>query len=263
LKHLTDKPLDIDQFLLKKHAELGEENRGVDNKPDPVSLSKQTPNRRSSVISQIWSRAWQMPSYRWKLWTGLAIFAGILVLFPFFFRAIETRDGFTFHDVVLQWLQARNVSVAVFFLIWSCCLILLIRIPRDPMMLLVMLWAYNAVTLIRMACIALISLNPPEGLIPLADPITNQFYGEHYITHDLFFSGHTTTVFLIFLCLKKKTDRLYALFSSVILGVLLLVQHVHYTVDVLAAPFFTYAVFRLTLVFTKRENEGFISAIGD
>jgi hypothetical protein len=106
-----------------------------------------------------------------------------------------------------------------------------------------------------MACISLVSLNPPVGLIPLADPITNQFYGIHYITHDLFFSGHTTTVFLIFLCLKKKADRIYVLLASLILGVLLLIQHVHYTIDVLAAPVFTYAVYRLTLVFTKRENE--------
>ena len=109
-----------------------------------------------------------------------------------------------------------------------------------------------------MTCIALISLNPPAGLIPMADPITNQFYGAHYITHDLFFSGHTTTVFLIFLCLKNKTDRLYTLIASVILGFLLLIQHVHYTVDVLAAPVLTYAVFRLTLLFTKNEKEALI-----
>ena len=90
------------------------------------------------------------------------------------------------------------------------------------MMMLVTLWAYNSVTLLRMACIGLISLNPPAGLIPLADPITNQFYGAHYITHDLFFSGHTTTVFLIFLCLKKKWDRIYALLASILLGIFLL-----------------------------------------
>jgi hypothetical protein len=122
------------------------------------------------------------------------------------------------------------------------------------MILLVTLWAYNVVTLVRMASIGLVSLNPPAGLIPLADPITNLFYGPHYITHDLFFSGHTTTVFLIFLCLKKKTDRIYTLFASLTVGVLLLVQHVHYTIDVLAAPFFTYAVYRLILIFTKTEN---------
>ncbi len=190
----------------------------------------------------------------------MIVFTGILIALPFFFDFIEARNGYFINDILLQWMPAHNVSVAVFFLIWSCCMLLLIRIYQDPMILLVMLWAYNGVTLLRMACIGLISLNPPAGLIPLADPITNQFYGEHYITHDLFFSGHTTTVFLIFLCLKKKWDRVYALFSSILLGILLLVQHVHYTVDVLAAPVFTYAVYRLALLFTKPEN--FASASG-
>ena len=213
-----------------------------------------------SSLNPSWSEAWKIPSFKWKLWVGLVILAGIFTALPFFFQAIESRNGYFFTDFFLEWLPAHNVSVAVFFLIWSCCLILVVRIYRDPMIMLVALWTYNGVTLLRMSCIGLISLNPPAGLIPLADPITNQFYGAHYITHDLFFSGHTTTVFLVFLCLKKKTDRIYALLASLILGFLLLIQHVHYTVDVLAAPVFTYAVFRLALLFTKNEKELLIPA---
>jgi hypothetical protein len=184
----------------------------------------------------------------------MAVFMGILVSLPFFFDAIEDRNGHILSDFIVERIPPHNFSLAVFFLIWSSCLLLVIRIPGNPMMLLVTLWAYNGVTLLRMACIGLISLNPPAGLIPLADPITNQFYGSHYITHDLFFSGHTTTVFLVFLCLKKKWDRIYTLFASILLGILLLVQHVHYTIDVLAAPVFTYAVYQLALIFTKKEN---------
>ncbi len=209
---------------------------------------------RPSALSLTWSSAWKLSSFRWKFWIGMTIFVGILVALPFFFNTIEDRNGRMIEDAFLNWIQPRNVSVAVFFLIWSSCLILIIRIYRDPMMLLMMLWAYNGVTLVRMASISLISLNPPKGLIPLMDPITNQFYGQRYITHDLFFSGHTTTVFLIFLCLKNKYDRIYALFASILLAFLLLVQHVHYTIDVLGAPVFTYAVYRLALVFTKPER---------
>jgi PAP2 superfamily C-terminal len=209
-----------------------------------------------------WPEAWKLFSYQWRFWTGMVIFIGILIALPFFFNAIEERNGIRFDDLVLERIPARNVSVAVFFLIWSSCLILIIRIYRDPIMLLTMLWAYNGVTLVRMACITLISLNPPAGLIPLADPITNQFYGQRYITHDLFFSGHTTTVFLIFLCLKKKIDRIYTLFASVVLGILLLVQHVHYTIDVVAAPVFTYALYRLALVITRIRNPAIIPGSG-
>jgi PAP2 superfamily C-terminal len=219
-------------------------------------------NNEQKALGLNWPAAWKITSFRWKFWTGMLIFIGILIALPFFFNAIEDRDGKSLTDVVLEKIPARNVSVAVFFLIWSCCLILVIRIYRDPMMLLVTLWAYNGVTLVRMACIGLVSLNPPAGLIPLADPITNQFYGQRYITHDLFFSGHTTTVFLIFLCLKKKTDRIYALLSSILLGVLLLIQHVHYTIDVVAAPVFTYALYRISLIITKIENKAIVPHTG-
>jgi hypothetical protein len=223
------------------------------------NLSKS--NKKKALGSRLlafgpnWSAAWKLSSFRWRFWTGLLIFTGILIALPFFFNAIEERNGIRFDDIVLERIPATNVSVAVFFLIWSSCLILVIRLYRDPMMLLTMLWSYNCVTLVRMLCISLISLNPPAGLIPLADPITNQFYGQRYITHDLFFSGHTTTVFLIFLCLKKKTDRIYTLIASILLGILLLVQHVHYTIDVLAAPVFTYALYRFALTITKIRNQ--------
>ena len=202
-----------------------------------------------------WSDAWKIPSFKWKFWVGMAVFVSILSSLPFFFEAIENRNGYQFSDFILDLIPARNFSIAVFFLIWSCCALLIARIYRDPMMMLVTLWAYNSVTLLRMACIGLISLNPPVGLIPLADPITNQFYGAHYITHDLFFSGHTTTVFLIFLCLKKRWDRIYALCASILLGIFLLAQHVHYTIDVLAAPVFTYGAYRLSILFTKNEKK--------
>jgi hypothetical protein len=228
---------------------LTDENIGPPGGSPGRQSRKKTPDDKTPVTVLKWAEVWKISSFRWKFWTGMIIFVGILISLPYFFDAIEDRNGHVISDFILAHIPAHNTSVAVFFLIWSCCLLLIYRIYRDPMMLLVMLWAYDGVTLLRMACISLISLNPPPGLIPLADPITNQFYGHVYITHDLFFSGHTTTVFLVFLCLKKKADRIYALFASVILGILLLVQHVHYTIDVLAAPLFTFLVYRLARKF--------------
>ena len=70
-------------------------------------------------IRSIWSRAWAIPSYRLKLWTGAAVLTGILIAFPFFFAAIENRNGTLLNDFIVNWIPARNVSVAVFFLIWS------------------------------------------------------------------------------------------------------------------------------------------------
>lgn len=61
----------------------------------------------------------------------------------------------------------------------------------------------------------------------------------------MFFSGHTSTLVLLSLALEKNREKVLTMTGAVIVGILLLVQHVHYTLDVIAAPFFTWAGFFL------------------
>jgi membrane-associated phospholipid phosphatase len=89
-----------------------------------------------------------------------------------------------------------------------------------------------------MLTITLVPLDPPAGLVGLVDPLSNFFYGPKFVTHDLFFSGHTSTVFLLYLCLPGKADKKLALAVTLSVAVLLLVQHVHYTLDVLGGFLF-------------------------
>ena len=100
------------------------------------------------------------------------------------------------------------------------------------------------VTILRVLAISLIPLDPPKGLIVLTDPLTGVFYGQSTITKDLFFSGHTSILFLTILCLEKKNDKIIASIATLIVACLLLVQHVHYTIDIIAAPIIIYPVFR-------------------
>lgn len=157
-----------------------------------------------------------------------------------FFQAIEVRDGIDVNDILLSILPAKDCSEAIFILIWSCVALATLRFLNNPMLFIVFLWSYVALCLTRIITITLVPLNAPPGLIPLRDPLSNYFYGQVFITKDLFYSGHTATLFLIFLCLEKKNDKLIVLLSTGIVGLLLLVQHVHYSMDVLAAPFFAY-----------------------
>ncbi|MFT3935566.1 MAG: hypothetical protein QM726_18205 [Chitinophagaceae bacterium] len=52
-------------------------------------------------------------------------------------------------------------------------------------------------------------------------------------------------MFIIFLGVEKKADKIFTLASVFCIAVLLLVQHVHYTIDILAAPIATYLCYRL------------------
>jgi membrane-associated phospholipid phosphatase len=194
-------------------------------------------------LREEWQDAWQSAWYRKRLVIGLMLVVLILSLFPFFFQTIEKRNGVYLHDPLLEWLHPHNVSLAIFVFIWAVSLLAVLRALRNPYLFITFLWAYCLLSVMRMLSIALVPLEPPVGLIGLVDPISNFFYGEKFVTKDLFFSGHTSTVFLIFLCLEGKVDKRLALITTAIVGCLLLVQHVHYTLDVLGAIVFGYVAY--------------------
>jgi hypothetical protein len=140
-----------------------------------------------------------------------------------------------------------DFSVPIFLIIWLMSAWILIRCIQSPDIFILFLTCFILLTLSRIATITLIPLEPPAGLIPLKDPLTSFFYGGTaiFITKDLFYSGHTSTQFLIFLCLTRKTEKRVALLTSILIGIMVLVQHVHYTIDVLAAFPFTYLIYLL------------------
>ncbi len=192
-----------------------------------------------------WRAAWQHPAFRRKLIFGVIALLLLLLTFPYFFQTIEQKSGPVLNDWVLNQLPATDVSIAIFLIIWATAMLLLIRARRSPAVFMLFVYGYVIVSLSRMISITLVPLDPPVGLIPLIDPISNAFYGESYITKDLFYSGHTSTIFLMFLCFRERISRMMALIGSLVVGGLLLVQHVHYTVDVLGAFVFTYPLYWL------------------
>ena len=194
-------------------------------------------------LREEWQDAWQSAWYRKRVIGGLALVIVILSLFPFFFQTIEKRSGYQLADPLLGWLHPHNVSIAIFVIIWAISLLGVLRAAQDPYMFLTFVWAYALLSVMRTLAITLVPLDPPVGLVGLVDPISNFFYGEKFVTRDLFFSGHTSSVFLIFLCLPGKMDRSLALVATVAVGYLLLVQHVHYTLDVLGAFVFGWLAF--------------------
>ncbi|HZZ85308.1 MAG TPA: phosphatase PAP2-related protein [Anaeromyxobacteraceae bacterium] len=67
-----------------------------------------------------------------------------------------------------------------------------------------------------------------------------------YLTKDLFFSGHTATTFLILLYVWDRPRlRSAALLGHVLVVASVFLSHLHYTVDVLGAYAFTFAIFAL------------------
>ncbi len=169
----------------------------------------------------------------------------ITFMLPPFFNLIQKRNGPVLNDWVLAAIPPHNVSVAIFAVIWGMGFYALYRAMEKPTIYITYLWTFIFITILRVLAISLIPLNPPPGLIVLTDPLTAVFYGRSTITKDLFFSGHTSILFLLILCLEKKSDKILATVATIIVACLLLVQHVHYTIDVIAAPIIIYPVHRV------------------
>lgn len=202
---------------------------------------------RNKAIALAWRKAWSNKGFRQKTVVASVVLIAVLIAFPFFFALIEQRHGTQFNDRLLQFLPAIDVSGVTFVVIWSMSVFLWIRCAQKPYIFLVTLCSFVILCFTRMITISLFPLNPPEGLIPLRDPISSLFYGgpEVFITKDLFYSGHTATQFLIFLCLQKRNDKIIAFLSTLTVAALVLIQHVHYTIDVLGAFVITYFVYLL------------------
>jgi hypothetical protein len=215
-----------------------------------AAANNETVSQNSSLtIRTNWKNAGSSMSNRLKLIVGSALMFVIITILPFFFNSIQKRNGVVLNDFVLAQVPPHNVSVAIFVIIWGMGLLILYRAVFKPDIYLHYVWALIVVCLVRMMTISFVALNPPAGLIPLTDPLTGIFYGESSITKDLFFSGHIATLTLIYLCLEKKTDKAFGLAAIIVVACLLVVQHIHYTVDILASPIITYACFRVTRYF--------------
>lgn len=94
----------------------------------------------------------------------------------------------------------------------------------------------------------LVPLIPPEGIIPLRDTfLEGSFYGNKVLVKDLFFSGHTANLVLLAFMVDVKWLRYILFVCAAIVAFLLLKQHVHYTIDVIAAPFAAYGSYRVAV----------------
>ncbi len=170
------------------------------------------------------------------------------MVFPYFFSFIESRKGYTFQDPVMEVLPAKDLSIITFSIIWLMSLFLFISMLRNPSLALRAIIAIDLIFITRIFTILLLPLEPPPGLIDLHDPISNYFYGDKhgFITRDLFFSGHTSTMIMIGLLLPQKWEKILAFSAAVLVGILVLIQHIHYSIDVLGAWVFTWFLYKLS-----------------
>jgi hypothetical protein len=209
------------------------------------------PKNNTRTIKEIWVEALQTTETRSKILLASILTIVILASMPFFFGQIEKRNGIVLNDWVLAYLPAHNVSLVIFAIIWSMGILVVSRALYDPNIYIKYAWTLFFVKPLahdhhcRLRARSAARHGSPHR------PYHRYILGNAVITKDLFYSGHTSTMMLIFLCVDKRSDKIVAFCALVAVIVLLLIQHIHYTIDVLAAPVFVYIIYRITCYFLK------------
>ena len=181
---------------------------------------------------------------------NFAISAGLFGLVLFFYFPflvmVEARPGIILADPILAHLPIIDLGWLIFTMINGVLLVTLIHLYRYPDRLVLWLQAYTTMMIFRMIVMNLVVLDPPSGMIVLRDPFIELFSPHpHPLTRDLFFSGHTATLVLCYLLTVNQTLKKAFLIFAILTPICLLIQHVHYSIDVVAAPFFAYGSYWL------------------
>jgi hypothetical protein len=192
--------------------------------------------------------------------TGFAflIFSFIVDHFAFIYayaysaRATSTYVG----DVLLDNLPVVNLNFIIvegmLFAIAAGIIFLLLQ-PRY------ILFALKTLALFIVTRAVFMSLTHvgiyPGHIDPGFGPLDSIYLYFNFQT-GLFFSGHTCMPIIAALALWDRPILRYtALALAFIFGVSVLLAHVHYSIDVFAAPFMAYGIFNMAKYFFPREYE--------
>ena len=182
----------------------------------------------------------------------IILLAILLISFSQFLQFIEKRNGVVLPDPLLNIFSPIDLTWLTFSLIYLSLILFLFSVAKEPDKLLIAMQAYGLMVIFRTIAMYLVPLEPPETMLLLNDPFVQLFGKGEILTKDLFFSGHTATLFLLFLLTEKKTLKFIFLISTFIVGISVLLQHVHYSIDVFVAPFVAYGSYRIIKIYREK-----------
>jgi membrane-associated phospholipid phosphatase len=179
----------------------------------------------------------------YQLTSVVVILLLVLLYLPTYFHTvIGPKPGTVLNDPVLNFFNPRDYSWPIFLLIYFSLALVLVSVLKKPFTVLLGLKCYLVVTVLRMLSMYLITLEPAGGIILLQDPLIDRIaYGGEVFAKDLFFSGHMATLTLLALLEERAHIKKLVVIISAVVALLLIIQRVHYTIDIVASPLITYA----------------------
>ncbi len=187
--------------------------------------------------------------------TGL-LFLALSIVFTYFATIYaNTKASQPVTDIILDNIPVLNVDGIfiygpLIFMIFIGFYALIFRFHKIPFII-------NAIAIfvfIRAIFTTLTHIAPSPDQIDTS--VANSFFSVFTSGRDLFFSGHVGLPFLLALVFwDEKYLRFFCLAASVFFGAVVLLGHIHYTIDVVSAFFITFAIFKISERLFKKEKE--------
>ena len=204
-----------------------------------------------------WKTFFQNPKTRTEFVLTIIVLIPLLLTFSQFLLFIEERKGIILKDPVLALFNPIDLTWLIFGLIYFSLILFIFISIKDPNKIMIAFQAYGLMVVFRIIAMYLTPFEAPEKLLLLNDPFVQLFGKGDVLTKDLFFSGHTATLFLLFLLSDNKKYKAVFLAATILVGLAVLVQHIHYSIDVFVAPFVAYAAFRIIKGFNTGKTKAF------
>lgn len=188
--------------------------------------------------------------------TSLLLLAASLVT-QFFINGYVTRSiSEPVTDIILSNTRVYDVG---WIFVWGAVLLTFVGLfvgIKKPNYLPFAFKSVAVFTLIRSVFISLTHISP----FPTHALISSVFFNQEafngiFTGNDLFFSGHTGLPFLLALMVWNIDKKLRYVFLgfSFMFAIIVLLGHLHYSIDVLSAFFITYTIFNICKYFFKKD----------
>jgi membrane-associated phospholipid phosphatase len=168
------------------------------------------------------------------------------VIFTQFLAWNESRansHGFVFDDPVYAILPLKDLSMWIFTLTYGAIILYAILNRQEHYFFSRAVISYSFILLFRIPSMLILPLKVHPDLIFLQDPFLNDIVYPSKIVNDLFFSGHVALVSALAILSKIKWPFIAIAF---LLALSLLVQRVHYSIDILASVPFAWLSVRIS-----------------
>lgn len=158
----------------------------------------------------------------------------------------EHRPGIYFQDPVFSLFKASDFSVLTFIVLYSSILLFMVLYFKKWQTLSLVITSYTVVLWMRLLMLWMLPFYADADAVKLNDPFLNTFiYPGNYVARDLFFSGHVALLTLLILGSEKQGEKMFFTLTTLIVSTTVVLQKVHFSIDVMAAPFFSVTAFYL------------------